>query len=73
MQRAPLSLGWWAIALIPGQILNGFATIAACVVKEIEWRDVIYRVIERPRGVAMMSSPALNVAKSTSTGPNSPG
>ena len=73
MEREALSIKWWAIALIPGQLINGFATIAASVVKTIEWRNVVYRVTKRPRGVAIMSSPTLSVAESTSTDSSSYG
>jgi len=73
MEREALSIQWWAIALIPGQLLNGFATIAASVVKTVEWRDVVYRVTKRPRGVAIISSPTLNVSELTSTDSNSYG
>ncbi len=71
MERKPISLQWWAIALIPGQLLNGFATIAACTIKKVEWRDVIYRVTKRPKGVEIMGLQALNVEGLTSTDSNS--
>ncbi|WP_320667361.1 glycosyltransferase family 2 protein [Prochlorococcus sp. MIT 1307] len=56
MQRPPLSVWKWAIALFPGQIINGVATIHAFFARKVEWSGVIYKVALKPRGVMLMDS-----------------
>ncbi len=66
MQRSPRSLMGWARALFIGQIVDGWATLNAFLLRKVEWREVIYQVTDWPRGVAPLESPKLFDVRSPS-------
>ena len=54
LQRSIHSLRGWLFALLPGQLVNGWATFVASWTQKVEWSNVIYHVTFRPRGVVIM-------------------
>ncbi len=56
-QRPPRSLWGWGRALLLGQLVDGWATLATVFKKKVEWSNVEYQVTDRPRGVALVDSP----------------
>ncbi len=67
MQRPPHSLLGWAFALLIGQFVNGFATLAALSTNKVEWSEIVYKVTLNPRGVALMTPPKSIDVESTSS------
>ena len=59
LQRRPMSLWGWILALLPGQLIDGLATVLAVVAREVEWSEVVYKVTSKPRGVTLIGSPKL--------------
>ena len=51
MPSARPQLWGWALGLVPGQVVDGFATLAAMFTRRIEWRGVYYGVRTRPSRV----------------------
>ena len=44
----------WAVGLVPGQLVDGAATLAALLVRRISWRGVDYLVRFHPSRVTIL-------------------
>jgi len=69
LQRPPRQLRGWIRALLPGQLIDGWATLAAALARRVEWRGVQYRITSNPRGVVAL---AAGLTPSASAGAGSP-
>ena len=70
LERPPRQLGGWLRALLPGQLIDGWATLAAALARQVEWRGVHYRLTRHPKGVvAEAFSPSASVAAGSPSTP----
>ena len=65
LNHKPKSTIQFAIALLIGQILNGWSTLIAIFTKKVEWRGINYRITLRPRGVQILNDSSSNHTESS--------
>ena len=65
LQKTNQPIWNWAIALLPGQLFDGWATLIALSTRSIEWSGIIYQVTQSPRGV-VISNPSKSLAEESS-------
>ncbi len=55
LNKKTTSIKNFALALFPGQILNGLSTFSALLAKKVEWRGINYQITLKPKGVQILN------------------